>query len=172
MPATPRESRPSGLHSRIASARPGASRSITTCVPSGRLVPWCESRAACRRPRARRSPRSVSVSAVSDVVRAIGRHPALNYVETVRDHEISGEGCAARVLARAVDHPVGTGEHLRLGDAASLMGPDGTESCTIPSVSASCGSTRHPADAPPRPDVAVASIDFEPSGVDDRPISA
>ena len=35
MPATPRESRPSGLTSRIASARPGASRSSTARVPSG-----------------------------------------------------------------------------------------------------------------------------------------
>ena len=35
MPATPRDRRPSGLTSRIASARPGASRSITARVPSG-----------------------------------------------------------------------------------------------------------------------------------------
>ncbi len=34
-PATPRESRPNGLIARIASARPGASRSITCSVPSG-----------------------------------------------------------------------------------------------------------------------------------------
>ena len=35
MPAMPRDSRPSGLTSRIASASPGASRSMTARVPSG-----------------------------------------------------------------------------------------------------------------------------------------
>ena len=35
MPAMPRESRPSGLTNRIASASPGASRSMTARVPSG-----------------------------------------------------------------------------------------------------------------------------------------
>ena len=34
-PAMPRDSRPSGLTSRIASASPGASRSIASRVPSG-----------------------------------------------------------------------------------------------------------------------------------------
>ena len=35
VPATPRDSRPSGLADRMASARPGASRSSTARVPSG-----------------------------------------------------------------------------------------------------------------------------------------
>ncbi len=35
IPATPRDNRPSGLTNLMASARPGASRSMTSLVPSG-----------------------------------------------------------------------------------------------------------------------------------------
>ena len=93
MPAMPRESRPSGLTSRIASASPGASRSMTARVPSG---VW--SRGANPVPpvvtMTPANPSAQRAERLGHVVGAVGRHGVINHVEA------GGRSCSTSAMPR------------------------------------------------------------------------
>ena len=123
MPATPRDRRPCGLTKRIASAIPGASRSITMRVPSGvwsrganPVPPVVTIRPA--------NPSVISDSAVGDGVGAVLGDVVGDDVEP-GSGELVDERRAAGVLARAGDDTVADREDLGLqrcrphGDARS-----------------------------------------------------
>ena len=110
IPATPRDSRPSGLIRRIASASPGASRSMTCRVPSG---VWSRG-ANPVPPVVTTRPAKPSVSSV----RAAATAAAPSVGDAVLDDLEPGRGQllderpTAGVVAGAVGHAVADRQHL------------------------------------------------------------
>ena len=106
----PRDSRPNGLTSRIASASPGASRSITRAVPSG---VWSRG-ANPVPPVVTISPANPSVSSVSAAATASAPSGVTRWSTTSNPApvELLDERPAAGVVAGAVGHPVADRQHL------------------------------------------------------------
>ena len=110
VPATARESRPRGETSRMASASPGASRSSTIRVPSGREVPRAEAGAAGGDHQRRRTPRP---SRPGPPPRSPGRRPRRGSRSPGSPRPAAGRpGRRPPVLTGAGRHAVGDGEHL------------------------------------------------------------
>ena len=141
MPAIPRDNRPSGLTKRIASASPGASRSITIRVPSGvwsrgaKPVPPVDTTSPAK-------PPHISRKRVGDVVDPVGGDAMLDD-DPARRRELLDEGCTAEILASAVNDPVADRENLGMKGLLA-HGLRRYRISTMPSVSWSCGSTRQP----------------------------
>ena len=130
-PATPRESSACGVFvsesARIASAIPGASRSITERVASGRDVAGRDAGPAGREDQ-RRGLRELD-DRRRDLARLVGNDPALDVVAV--GGEQLGEQVAARVLARAGDDAVGDREHGRLHTSSFVFSTSVTSAMTI-----------------------------------------
>ena len=140
----PRESRPSGLTSRIASASPGASRSITSRVPSG---VW--SRGANPVPPvvtispAKPSVISISAAATRSDPSAVTRCSTTSKPSAASRSTSARPPASSRTPWKTPSLTVST-LAARPTDAGSLMPVRRYRIMIIPSVSASCGSTRQP----------------------------
>ena len=142
MPATPRESRPCGLTSRIASASPGASRSITARVPSG---VW--SRGAKPVPPvvtinpAKPSLISISVRATSSAPSWVTRWSTTSKPFAARWAASPRPPVSSRTPWNTPSLTVST---FACSGGVVTHAARRYRTITMPSVSASWGSTRHP----------------------------